>query len=89
MLSHVARLLSSSFAVLVFLHSSVLEFDKGHTIKQLPRGKGITRALHDPELDKVYRTLLKAGKISNAVTAGLKCGCFGIGSSLHFPCNVA
>jgi len=32
---------------------------------------------------------IKADKISNAVTAGLKCGCFGTGNSPHFPCNVA
>jgi len=32
---------------------------------------------------------IKADKISNAVTAGLKCGCFGTGNSLHCPCNVA
>ena len=32
---------------------------------------------------------IAADKISNAVTAGLKCGCFGTGNSLHFPCNAA
>jgi len=32
---------------------------------------------------------IKTDKILNAVTAGLKCGCFGIGNSLHFPSNVA
>jgi len=28
-------------------------------------------------------------KTANVVTAGLKCGCFGIGNSLHLPSNVA
>ena len=43
MLLHVARVGAGSFAVLVFLHSSLLAFGRGHTIKQLPRGTGITR----------------------------------------------
>ena len=59
MLSHVARVWAGIFAVLVFLHSSTLEFARGHTIKQLPRGTGITGALHAPELNQVYRSLLK------------------------------
>jgi len=54
MLPHVARVWAGIFAVLVFLHSSVLEFARGHTIKQPPRGTCITRALHAPELDQVY-----------------------------------
>jgi len=32
---------------------------------------------------------IKTDKILNAVTAGLKCRCFGTGNSLHFPSNVA
>jgi len=32
---------------------------------------------------------IKADKTSNVVTAGLQCGCFGTGNSLHFPSNVA
>jgi len=32
---------------------------------------------------------IKADEISNAVTAGLKCGYFEAGNILHFPCNVA
>jgi len=54
MLLDVARVGAGSFAVLVFLHSSILAFGRGHTIKQLPRGPGITRPLHAPELDQVY-----------------------------------
>jgi len=48
MLLHVARVGAGSFAVLVFLHSSISAFGRGHTIKQLPRGPGITRPLHAP-----------------------------------------
>jgi len=48
-----ARVWAGIFAVLVCLHSSILEFSGGHTIKQLPRGTGITRALHARELDQV------------------------------------
>jgi len=59
MLLHVARVWAGSFAVLVFLHSSILDITRGHTTKQLPRGTGITRALQAPELDQVYRSLLK------------------------------
>jgi len=44
------------FAVLVFLHSSILEFGRGCKIKQLLQGPGIKRPLHTPELDKVYRS---------------------------------
>ena len=43
MLLHVARDGAGSFAVLIFLHSSILAFGRGHAIKQLPRGPGITR----------------------------------------------
>jgi len=43
--------------VLVFLHSSILDIAREHTMKQLPRG--ITKAMHAPELDQVYRSLLK------------------------------
>jgi len=32
---------------------------------------------------------IKADNTSNVVTAGLWCGCFGTGSSLYFPSNVA
>jgi len=32
---------------------------------------------------------IKADKISNAVTAGLQCGWFGTGYSLHFLSNIA
>jgi len=32
---------------------------------------------------------IKADKILNAVTAGLKCRCFGRGNGLHFPSNIA
>jgi len=39
MLSHVARVWAGIFAVLVFLHSSILEFARGHTIKQFPRAR--------------------------------------------------
>jgi len=49
----VAKVWAGSFAVLVFLHSSILEFGRGHTINQLPRGHGITRTQHAPELDQV------------------------------------
>jgi len=59
MLSHVARVWAGIFAVLVILHSSILEVARGHTMKQLPRATGITRALYAPELDQVYRSLLK------------------------------
>jgi len=59
MLSHVARVWAGIFAVLVFLHSSILEFARRHTIKKLPRGTGITKALYAPELEQVYRSLLK------------------------------
>ena len=55
MLLHVAKVGTGNFAVLVFLHSSILAFGRRHTIKQLPRGPGITRPLHAPELDQVYR----------------------------------
>ena len=50
---------AGSFAVLVFLHSSILAFGSGHTIKQLPWGPSITRLLHAPELDQVYRSWWK------------------------------
>jgi len=57
MLLHVAMDGAGSFAVLVFLHSSILAFGRGgHTIKQLPWGPGITRPLHAPERDQVYRS---------------------------------
>ena len=56
MLLHVERVGAGSFAVLVFLHSSIFAFCRGHTIKQLPRDPGITRPLHAPELDQVYRS---------------------------------
>jgi len=49
MLLHVARVWAGSFAVFVFLHSATLEFGRGHTIKQLPRGSGFTRPLHAHE----------------------------------------
>ena len=57
MLLHVARVEAGSFAVglFVFLHSSILAFGSGHTIKQLPRGPGITRPLQATEQDQVYR----------------------------------
>jgi len=38
--SHVAKVLSDSFAVMLclyFSHSSILEFDRGHTINYRPR----------------------------------------------------
>jgi len=41
----------------------------------------------DPFVPQVLS--FKADKIWNAVTAGLKCGWSGAGSSLHFPSNVA
>jgi len=53
MLLHVARDGAGSFAVLIFLYSTILAFGRGHTNKQLPRGPGITRPLHAPELDQV------------------------------------
>jgi len=59
MLLHVARVWAGSFAVLVFLHFSILAFRRGHTIKQLPWGLGITRLLHASELDQVYRSWCK------------------------------
>ena len=59
MLLHVTRVGTGSFAVLVFLHSSIIAFGRGHTIKQLPRGPGITRPLHTPELDQVSRSWWK------------------------------
>ena len=40
----------------------------------------------DPFAPQVFS--IKADKILNAVTTGLKCGCFGTGNSLHFPSNV-
>jgi len=59
MLLHVVRDGAGSFAVLIFLHYSILAFGRGHTIKQLPWGPGITRPLHAPELDQVYRSWWK------------------------------
>jgi len=59
MLLHVARDGAGGFAVLVFLHSSILAFGREHTIKQLPRCPGITRPLHAPELDQVCRSWWK------------------------------
>jgi len=55
MLLHVTTVGAGSFPVLVFLHSSILAFGRGHIIKQLHRGPGITRLLHAPELDQVCR----------------------------------
>ena len=70
MFSHVARVWADIFAVLVFLHSSILEFARGHTIKQLPMGTDITRALQAPELDQVYRSLLKLQASASQARAG-------------------
>ena len=55
MLLHVARVWGGSFAVLVFLHSSMWEF--GRRVYSQP--PGITRPLHGPELDQVYRSWWK------------------------------
>jgi len=59
MLLHVTRVWAGGFAVLAFLHSSILEFGRGYAIKQLLRGTGITRPLHTPEQDQVYRSWWK------------------------------
>jgi len=40
---HVAKDWAGSFAVLMFLHSSILAFGRGHTIKQLLQGPGQSR----------------------------------------------
>jgi len=56
MLLHVAGIWAGSFVGLVLLHSSLLAFGRGHTIKQLPWGPGITRLLHAPKLDQLDRS---------------------------------
>jgi len=56
MLLHVARVRAGGFAVLVFYISQYQNLVGGYIINHLPRGLGITKPLHAPEQDQVYRS---------------------------------